>query len=74
MVDNVQLNGPIEIKDNSAERVAYDLMTRIAHAESGTSIDPNRDVRDAQKKRDYWLTLYAESYRVVNGHSYPPKD
>ena len=33
MSDNITVSRPIEIKDNSVERVAFDLMTRIAEAE-----------------------------------------
>lgn len=74
MTDNVQVNGPIEIKDNSTERVAYDLMSKIANNEAGLNPNTyNEDIKKQQRSREYWLTLYAESYRVVAGRSYPPK-
>lgn len=74
MVDNVSVSGPIEIKDNSLERVAFDLMSRIAHNESGHATDPNKEVRSAQKNRKYWLNLYSECLHVVNGNLHPSKD
>ncbi|WP_262476174.1 hypothetical protein [Acinetobacter radioresistens] len=35
MVDKTSLSGPVEIKDNSEARVAYDLMLLIANKEVG---------------------------------------
>ena len=67
MVDEINVIRPIEIKDSSRERVAYDLALRIANAEAGPAQTPNQDVRSAQKNRKYWLSLYAESLKAVNG-------
>ena len=36
MSDSITVTRPIEIKDNSVERVAFDLMSRIAEAERVT--------------------------------------
>lgn len=67
MVEHINVNGPIEIKDSSRERVAYDLALRIANAEAGPAQTQNQDVRSAQKNRKYWLSLYSESLNAVNG-------
>jgi hypothetical protein len=47
------IDGHVEVKDGSKERVAYDLMIRILNTETGA------------KDRDYYLTLFSECYRAV---------
>ena len=65
MVDKTEISNPIQIKDKSVERVAFDLMERIARAET-----PNTGMLTAeQKKRDYWLKLYNQCHRTVNSSS-----
>ena len=44
MVDKTEISKPIEIKDNSVERVAFDLMEKIAYLENATNdgyLQPN---------------------------------
>lgn len=65
MVDKTEISKPIEIKDNSVERVALDLMEKIAMHEVGSSMSQNKSVYDEQKKRDYWLKLYNQCHRTV---------
>lgn len=52
------------IKDNSKERVAYDLMTKINSVTSNTE----------EKKADpvsYFLKLYRKCYKATSGYSIP---
>ena len=56
MADQIQLQGPVDVRSDSKERVAFDLMTKIAFSETGAG--PARD-------RDYFLNLYVECHRVV---------
>jgi hypothetical protein len=60
MVDKTEISKPIEIKDNSVERVALDLMEIIASVErtrSDNYLKPNT--------REYFLKLYNQCHRVV---------
>ena len=59
---NFKVQGPIHTQFDSAQRVAFDLMSRIAHAEAGA------------KKGDekYLLELYARCLKVVMGA--PPEE
>jgi hypothetical protein len=45
LVDTTRISGPIEIKDNSKERVAFDLFKAIGHLDAA--------------KQDQLLELYA---------------
>lgn len=45
MVDKTEISNPIQIKDKSVERVAFDLMERIARAET-----PNTGMLTAEQK------------------------
>lgn len=74
MTDKVVFNGPLELKDNSQARVAYDLMMLISGKEIGFTMAPNKDVAEEQKSRDYWLKLYSECHNVAKGYEYTPKD
>lgn len=65
MVDKTEISNPIEIKDNSVERVALDLMSKIAKAEGYI----NGTYTPEQKNRDYWLKLYNQCHRVVYSHN-----
>ena len=72
MADEMQVVGPIEIRDNSAERVAYDLMKLISAKEN-----PTHGSDCAAKKasnRLYYLKLYAECLNVTKGHEVPEYD
>lgn len=57
MAENVNVSGPVSIESHSKERVAYDLMMRVANSESGN------------KDRTYWLTLYTQCYKATSGNS-----
>lgn len=74
MTDKVVFNGPLELKDNSQARVAYDLMVLIANKEIGHVMSQNKDFADQQKSRDYWLKLYSECHNVAKGYEYIPKE
>ena len=62
MVDKTEISKPIEIKDNSVERVAFDLMQKIVDAEisfgKGNYLKPT--------PREYFLKLYNQSHKVVS--------
>ena len=62
MVDKTEISNPIQIKDNSVERVAFDLMEKIGKVE--TPITGALSLE--QKKRDYWLKLYNQCHQVVS--------
>jgi|GEM_PF-806372 len=66
MSNNTTVSGPIEIKDNSKERVAFDLMEKIATYERGSASLPIKEVIEKQRSREYWLKLYNQSYKVVD--------
>ena len=60
MSENTKITNPIEIKDNSKERVAYDLMVYISYDEKKQG--------DKNKDRKYWLTLYAQCLKATSGY------
>ncbi len=60
MSNDLNVKGPIEVQDNSAERVAYDLMSRIAYAEDGNQ-------KQESNPRDYYLELYYQCLNTVKG-------
>lgn len=51
MADDLKVSGPVTVKNDSAERVAYDMMLHIAGYEQG---NPEKS------KREYWLKLYQQ--------------
>ena len=58
MSGDTTITNPIEIKDNSKERVAFDLMEKISFFE--------HDNKEAdQSKREYWLTLYRQCLKAT---------
>lgn len=71
MSNDLKVSGPVEIKDNSAERVAFDLMTVIASNENSRT-----ETCAAKKasKRLYYLKLYAECLTVVKHRTVPQSD
>ncbi len=56
----ISVSGPIEVKSNSPERVAYELMKLIA-------IEENAGDQD-KSKREYWLTLYRQCLKATSGY------
>lgn len=64
MLDKTEISKPIEIKDNSVERVAFDLMEKIAYLENATNdgyLQPNT--------REYFLKLYNQCHKVVDNRN-----
>ena len=70
MVDSLNINGPVEIKDNSKERVAFDLMLRISNAENPSAVKFSKE----QQTRLYWLKLYNQCIKVVSKPSLTSDD
>ena len=62
MVDKTEISKPIEIKDNSLERVAFDLMERIANSEGYN----NEQAYRKPNSREYFLKLYNQCHKVVS--------
>lgn len=59
MADSLSVSGPIEIKDNGAARVAFELMEFISYvAPEGT-----------EKNAEYYLRLYRQCYKASSGHN-----
>ena len=52
-----QITGPVEVLQTSKHAVALQLLQKVAQYE-------DVDLRD----RKYWITLYGQCLRVVNGH------
>ena len=61
MAEDTKITNPVEIKDNSKERVAFDLMNVIASDEYDGS-------RTEQKNRKYWLSLYCQCLKATSGY------
>ena len=57
--EDIRVTHPIEVQNDAKARVAFELMDHISRREDG--------VDDAQKTRDYWLTLYIQCWRAANG-------
>ena len=70
MADNITLSKPVEIKDNSVERVAFDLMEKIAYAES------RKEAEDFLKpnSREYYLKLYNQCHKTASWSGVDVKD
>ncbi|MFV5193117.1 hypothetical protein ACMXYY_13405, partial [Acinetobacter courvalinii] len=62
MADKTEISKPVEIKDNSVERVALELMEKIAFAESRTE---NAGFKKPNP-REYYLKSYNQSHKVVS--------
>jgi len=60
MADQVSLTSPVTVVSDSKQRVALDLTSRI---------DSYSDLDRKQKDRKYWLTLYCQCYKAVDGCS-----
>lgn len=54
----------IQLKEDSKERVAFELMQHIASAEYG------KDERSKSAPREYYLKLYAQCISTIHRHSY----
>ena len=61
MSEKFEIQNPIEIKDNSKERVAFDLANLISSHE--------KDISYEQKDRKYWLTLYYQCLLATSDRS-----
>lgn len=55
MSDSRRVSGTVTTESDGRSRVAYDLMTRIAHSES-----------DRTKDREYYLRLFTQCKMVVD--------
>ena len=64
--DEIVVKEAIEIKNNSKERVAFDLMLKIADLEFSTAAERSKQ----QQNRVYWLRLYDQCKRIVGDGSY----
>ena len=54
-------NASMETRPDSKERVAYELMSRIAVLE---------DTSDQQRaSKSYWFGLYRQCFKAVSGHT-----
>jgi hypothetical protein len=61
MADSRTISGTVTTRTNdSGERVAYDLMEKIATHESIA-------MTEERKKRDYWIKLYHQCFRATRG-------
>ena len=61
MSDKTEIKNPIQIKDNSIERVAFDLMQKIVDAE----ISRGKDDYLKPTPREYFFKLYNQCHKVV---------
>ncbi|TSD59862.1 hypothetical protein FFI97_006005 [Variovorax sp. KBS0712] len=60
MTDSMRITDPVEIKTDSQQRVAFELMTMIH----------NFEPKDKHPKtREYFLKLYAQCYSVTIGRT-----
>lgn len=62
MSDKTEIKNPIQIKDNSIERVAFDLMQKIVDAE----ISHGEDDYLKPTPREYYLKLYNQCHKTVS--------
>lgn len=54
-------NASMETRSDSKERVAYELMSRIAVLE---------DISEQQRaSKSYWFGLYRQCFKAVSGHT-----
>lgn len=67
MADSMKIQGPVEVKDNSAERVAFDLMEKISNSENYS--ETHAEMKE--NKRHYFLKLYSQCLDVVNDRGAP---
>lgn len=72
MADSMRIQGPVEVIDNSAERVAFDLMCVIDNHENPAGLDDCPAKK--RSNRLYYLGLYVECLSAVRHHSIPKTD
>lgn len=58
MAEKIDVNSPVTVVSDSKHRVALDLATKI---------DYYSNLKSENKDRRYWLTLYRQCYKAVNG-------
>lgn len=58
MADPIKISSPVKVVSDSKERVALDLAEKI---------DYWSDIKREQKDKKYWLTLYRQCYKAVDG-------
>jgi hypothetical protein len=58
MADDVRISGPVAVESGSKERVAFDLMNKIASHEGS----------DERSKRDYWFKLFHQCMNATYGY------
>lgn len=56
--NNMHISNPVKIESDCKQRVAFDLMNRI---------DNHSLLERTQKDKKYWLTLYRQCYKAVDG-------
>ncbi|MCU4397796.1 hypothetical protein [Acinetobacter junii] len=61
MVDKTEISNPIEIKDCSIERVAFDLMLLISNEETYYGKAKSKEANP----REYYLKLYNQCHKTV---------
>lgn len=59
MAEDVRVSGPVAVQSDSRERVALELMARIANTENSSETS----------KREYWLKLYTQCYKATHGYA-----
>lgn len=57
--DSVSLSGPIKVKSDSSEAIAFELMKYIA----------GYDEEINARSRAYWLTLYRQCLKATKGEA-----
>lgn len=72
MADSMKIQGPVEVKDNSAERVAFDLMCVIDDHENPAGLYDCPAKK--RSNRLYYLGLYVECLSAVRSQSIPKTD
>jgi hypothetical protein len=60
MADSLSVSGPIDVRADCKQRVAYDLMHTISRTE------PKGEI---VKDETYWLKLYIKCRRATEGYS-----
>lgn len=56
----IDVTSPVTIESDSKQRVAFNLALKI---------DDHSGLEFEQKDRKYWLTLYRQCHKAVNGQS-----
>ena len=74
MADSMKIQGPVEVKHNSAERVAFDLMNIISANENPEGLDDSHCRAKKNSSRLYYLNLYVECIEAVKYQQVPAED